>query len=173
MPRTLNPLISLVAITALAGAACDKVHYRTHEFAPATLHTADGAEISVSVFGSWSTKTAGDSSFQTRASPYIVELRIRGAQRDRLAVGLDLVDATSGSVTRISDWDVSTIDRADSSVVLVYRRGVAIPPRDQSVRVEVTSGVGPDSRVYSRDLALRYSYHESSKLRLFERAKGL
>ncbi len=172
MPRPMNASLRLCLFLSLL-TGCERVHYRSHEFAPAAIGLGGGMHASVAAYGSWQIRKGGDSTIQERGSPYAVEVRLHGEPQPAYSVEVQLIDPVTLDTTRVTQWNTSTTDAADSSRVLAYREGVDLRPRNYVVRVVLRSNDEDAERTRVGSGVLQHSVTQSARRRVLERVKGL
>lgn len=173
MPRLMNASLRICLLLSLL-TGCERVHYNSHEFAPAAIGLEGGMHASVAAYGSWQIRKSGDSTIRERGSPYAVEVRLHGELQPAYSVEVQLIDPVTLDTTRVTQWSTSTIDAVDSSRVLAYRNGLHLSARAHSVRVVLRFANDADAeRTRVGNGILQHSLTQSTRLRVLERVKGL
>jgi hypothetical protein len=129
-------------------------------------------ELTIDAYGSWTTPADDGTVIYRSGSPYIIEVRVRGATAPVAITSLTITNEV-GSVESVENWEAPAHDPSDSSVVIADRRGVDLSPSTQAVIGQLQIGVGGGARLYDFSGVLEYEYREDKKNRLLQLLRGI
>jgi hypothetical protein len=152
---------------------CEKATRQFHAFSTLEADIAQGLHVSVNAYGSWETRSEGDSVVHVSASPYVIEVRVRGGGESVAITSFQITDPSEGSSVSIDDWGTQTFSQDDAAMVFANRTGVTLSPSSKTVLGEIRVGVGADASVHTFSGRLEYEYREDQKNRFLQRIRGI
>lgn len=164
---------AILATAALQLAACEDVTRRFHAFDDLQVSLSPSLRLSVSATGHWDSASVGDTLVRVNGSPYVISVRVHGANHGVSIESMRIEDPVTGTSVQVEQWQPPVFDPTDEATVIVDRSGTPISPSSKLIIGTLRVGEGDEARVYDFRGTLRYEYREDEVNGFLQRLRSI
>lgn len=165
---------SILGVVLLA-CGCAVATRRMHSFSEMVVAVTPAIQVSVNAYGTWSTLPDTDSVVHVSGSPYVLEIRVRGAGDAVMITAFRISEAGTDSSVSVTRWGSPAFDPSDSSMVFGNRTGVSLSPSSKEItgKIRIEPGTSGGALELSFTGLLEYQYREDTRNSFLERLRGI